>query len=164
MTTVDDHRAGEPCPSAAAAALARSGKPQYLAELTKIGQHRRTGFPPLSRRHSGLPRTISLPVAWTWVETFSTGRERYRNESHETVRGGELGLVIAPNGDILTVNGGNGKLVEVTPSGAQIAVRWLDKSGSPPGAGALFGLAVKPGHDAVYYVDDATNTLNLLHH
>ena len=76
---------------------------------------------------------------------------------------GPLGLVIAPNGNILTVNGGNGNLVEVTPSGAQIAVRGLGSSGSPPGAGALFGLAVKPGHDAVYYVDDATNTLNLLH-
>jgi hypothetical protein len=75
-----------------------------------------------------------------------------------------LGLVIAPNGHILTVNGGNGNLVEITPSGAQIAVRTLDSSGGPPpGAGALFGLAVKPGHDAVYYVDDATNTLNLLH-
>ena len=75
-----------------------------------------------------------------------------------------LGLVIAPNGDILTVNGGNGWLVETTPFGAQIAVRQLDSSGSPPGSGALFGLAVKPGHDAVYYVDDATNTQNLLHH
>ena len=76
-----------------------------------------------------------------------------------------LGLVIAPNGNVLTVNGGNGNLVETTPSGAQIAVRQLDNSGGPPpGAGALFGLAVKPGHDAVYYVDDATNTLNLLHH
>ncbi len=77
---------------------------------------------------------------------------------------GELGLVVAPGGDILTVNSGNGWLVETTPSGAQIAVRQLDSSGSPPGAGALFGLAVQPGHDAVYYVDDATNTLNLLHH
>jgi hypothetical protein len=68
-----------------------------------------------------------------------------------------LGLVIAPNGNILTVNGGNGNLVETTPSGAQIAVRQLDSSGGPPpGAGALFGLAVKPGHHAVYYVDDAT--------
>jgi hypothetical protein len=76
---------------------------------------------------------------------------------------GELGLVIAPNGDILTVNGGNGNLVEVTPSGAQIATRRLDSSGSPPGSGALFGLAVVPFRDAVYYVDDATNTLNLLH-
>jgi hypothetical protein len=75
----------------------------------------------------------------------------------------ELGLAVAPGGDILTVNGGNGNLVETTPFGAQIAVRGLDRSGSPPGAGALFGLAVRPGHDAVYFVDDATNTLALLH-
>ena len=77
---------------------------------------------------------------------------------------GQLGLVIAPNGNILTVNGGDGNLVEVTPFGFQIAVRQLDSSGSPPGAGALFGLAVRPGrHRGVYFVDDATNTLNLLH-
>jgi len=83
-----------------------------------------------------------------------------------TARGhlnGELGLVIAPNGDILTVNSGNGNLVEITPSGTQIAVSRLDSSGSPPGAGALFDLAVVPGHDAVYFVDDATNQLDLLH-
>jgi len=30
---------------------------------------------------------------------------------------GELGLVVAPGGDILTVNGGNGNLVEVSPYG-----------------------------------------------
>jgi len=76
---------------------------------------------------------------------------------------GELGLVVAPGGDILTVNGGNGNLVEVSPSGMQVAVRALDVSGSPPGAGALFGLAVKPHHRAVYFVDDATNTFELLH-
>ncbi len=76
---------------------------------------------------------------------------------------GPLGLVVAPGGDILTVNSGDGNLVEVTPSGSQIAVRTLDTSGSPPGAGALFGLAVKPFHRAVYFVDDATNTLALLH-
>jgi len=76
---------------------------------------------------------------------------------------GELGLVVAPGGDILTVNSGNGNLVEVTPSGRQVAVRVLDVSGSPPGAGALFGLAVKPFHRAVYFVDDATNTFELLH-
>jgi hypothetical protein len=75
---------------------------------------------------------------------------------------GELGLVVAPDGDILTVNDGNGLLVETTPFGAQVATRLLDKTGSPPGAGALFGLAVKPGHRAVYFVDDASNTLNLL--
>ena len=76
---------------------------------------------------------------------------------------GPLGLVVAPGGDILTVNSGNGNLVEVTPFGLQIAVRALDVSGSPPGAGALFGLAVKPHHRAVYFVDDATNTFELLH-
>jgi hypothetical protein len=75
---------------------------------------------------------------------------------------GELGLAIAPGGDILTVNGGNGLIVEVTPFGAQVATRWLDKMNSPPGAGALFGLAIQPHHDAVYYVDDNTNTLDLL--
>jgi hypothetical protein len=74
-----------------------------------------------------------------------------------------LGLTLAPNGDILTVNAGDGRLVETTPGGDQVAVRWLDTSGSPAGSGALFGLAVKPNHRAVYFVDDATNQLDLLH-
>ncbi len=72
-----------------------------------------------------------------------------------------LGLAIAPNGNVLTVNAGDGNLVETRPSG-QIAVRTLDSSGSPPGAGALFGLAVNAAGPSVYYVDDNTNTLNLL--
>jgi hypothetical protein len=75
---------------------------------------------------------------------------------------GPLGLAIAPNGDVLTVNSGDGNIVETTPSGAQVAEMTLDSSGSPPGAGALFGLAVRPDLLGVYYVDDATNTLNLL--
>jgi hypothetical protein len=76
---------------------------------------------------------------------------------------GPLGLAIAPNGDVLTVNGGNGKIVESTPNGRQVATRLLDNSGSPPGSGALFGLAVARGGSGVYYVDDAVNTLRLLH-
>jgi hypothetical protein len=75
---------------------------------------------------------------------------------------GPLGLAIAPNGDILTVNGGDGNIVETTPYGDQLTETLLDSSGSPPGAGALFGLAVRPDLQGVYYVDDATNTLNLL--
>src|SRR6202167_2197746 len=74
-----------------------------------------------------------------------------------------LGLAIAPNGDVLTVNGGDGRIVETTPAGAQVAHRFLDRSGSPAGSGALFGLTVAPHGDGVYYVDDATNTLRLLH-
>ncbi|MFB7507189.1 hypothetical protein [Streptomyces broussonetiae] len=76
---------------------------------------------------------------------------------------GPLGLAIAPNGHILTVNGGDGNIVETTPAGRQVAVRQLDSSGSPPGAGALFGLAVDLDRDAVYFVDDATNFLDVLH-
>ncbi|MGO8886731.1 MAG: hypothetical protein ACLPUO_23415 [Streptosporangiaceae bacterium] len=74
-----------------------------------------------------------------------------------------LGLAIAPGGDVLTVNGGNGKIVETTPAGAQIATRFLDRAGSPPGNGALFGLAVAPHGRGIYYVDDAVNTLRLFH-
>ena len=74
-----------------------------------------------------------------------------------------LGLIIAPNGDVLTVNGANGLIVETTPSGNQVAKKLLDASGSPPGAGALFGLVLAPHNAGVYYVDDAVNTMRLLH-
>jgi hypothetical protein len=84
---------------------------------------------------------------------------------------GPLGLAIAPNGNILTVNSSDGNMVETTPGGTQAAVKTVDDQGSPPGAGNLFGLAVKPGADAVYFVDDfggpspngQTNNLNLFH-
>ena len=52
---------------------------------------------------------------------------------------GPLGLVVAPGGNILTVNSGDGNLVETTPSGFQIAVRQLDSSGSPPGPAPCSG-------------------------
>lgn len=75
----------------------------------------------------------------------------------------ELGLAISPNGDILTVNGGDGNLVEITPAGAQIATKQISSQGNPPGAGCLFGLAVVPNGNGVYFVDDCTNQLNLFH-
>ena len=84
---------------------------------------------------------------------------------------GPLGLAIAPNGDILTVNSGDGNMVETTPGHIQAEVKTVDDQGDPAGAGNLFGLAVKPGADAVYFVDDfggpsangQTNNLNLFH-
>jgi hypothetical protein len=76
---------------------------------------------------------------------------------------GPLGLVITPGGHLLTVNGQDGFITEIAPDGAQVAKLLLDSSGSPPGNGALFGLTFDPAH-GVYFVDDATNTLNLLHH
>jgi hypothetical protein len=105
-------------------------------------------------RIAGIPNAI--------FRTFSAGTGFTVSRGRHLVS--PLGLVIAPNGNILTVNAGDGNLVETTPFGFQIAVRTLDTGGGPPpGAGDLFGLAVKPGARAVYYVDDGTNTLNLLH-
>ena len=71
-----------------------------------------------------------------------------------------LGLAISPGGDILTVNGNNGYMVTTTPDGNQISKVLLDSTGNPPGAGALFGLVPVVGQ-GLYYVDDASNTLNL---
>ena len=73
-----------------------------------------------------------------------------------------LGLAIAPNGDILTVNGGDGLMVETTRDGRNAGARFVDVSHSKNGAGTLFGLAIAPGGEGVYFVDDGNNTLNLL--
>ncbi len=110
-------------------------------------------------------RIAAIPDAVSRLNSASTGATVSRGGALN----GELGLAIAPGGDILTVNGGNGKIVETTPNGTRVAVRPLDTTpnpGPPPGpagAGALFGLAVAPPGAGVYFVDDDTNTLNLLH-
>lgn len=75
-----------------------------------------------------------------------------------------LGLAVAPNGDIVSQNGGDGNTVETTPSGQTAAVKTL----VPNGGGDLFGLAVAPGGSGVYFVNDigtgpAANSLQFLH-
>ncbi len=73
-----------------------------------------------------------------------------------------LGLALAPNGDLITVNGNDGNAVEVSPFGTQVDTVTIDpfKSG-----GDLFGLAIAPGGNGVLFVDDngSANTLDLLH-
>jgi hypothetical protein len=87
---------------------------------------------------------------------------------------GPLGMTLAPNGDILTTNGGDGLVVEKTPDGQQVA-----RVDTVFGAGSLFGLTVPTGGDPrdngfgegspfgpaankVYLVDDGNNTLAVL--
>jgi DNA-binding beta-propeller fold protein YncE len=75
-----------------------------------------------------------------------------------------LGLAVAPNGDIVTANGADGKLVETSPAGHEVASKTLVADG----AGDLFGLAVAPRADGIYFVNDAgsgpaANSLQLLH-
>jgi hypothetical protein len=73
-----------------------------------------------------------------------------------------LGLTIAPNGDILTANGNDGRIVETTPRGTQIAKRLVDNTAGT-GAGCLFGVTIAASVPGVFFVDDCTNTLDLLH-
>jgi hypothetical protein len=73
-----------------------------------------------------------------------------------------LGLTVAPDGHIITVNGNDGFATEITPHGAQIAKKLLDNTGGPPpGAGTLFGVLFDPEVGLVF-VDDGSNTLNVL--
>jgi hypothetical protein len=104
-------------------------------------------------------RIAAIPNALLRSRSAGTGLTVSRNGALQ----GPLGVAIAPNGDALAVNSLNGNLVEIKPNGSQVAIKKLDTSGSPAGAGALFGLAVAPYGSGVYFVDDATNTLDLLH-
>jgi hypothetical protein len=148
--------------------------PRVLA-TTKIG----SGFPARTDPNAlvigptgvGLGRNGTLYVADTLnnrIGAIPGAVFRHSNDGpgRTVSKGGalnsELGLAIAPNGDILTVNGGDGNMVETTPFGKQVAVVTVDNNSG--GAGNLFGLAVKPGARAVYFVDDfgSDNNLQLL--
>jgi hypothetical protein len=65
-----------------------------------------------------------------------------------------LGMTLAPNGDLVVVNGGNGNAVEITQAGKQIATKTLIKNG----AGDLFGI-ITTG-DGLIIVNDGTNALD----
>jgi DNA-binding beta-propeller fold protein YncE len=65
-----------------------------------------------------------------------------------------LGMTLAPNGDLVVVNGNNGNAVEITPAGKQLATRTLIKNG----AGDLFGI-ITTG-DGLLIANDGTNALD----
>ncbi len=67
-----------------------------------------------------------------------------------------LGLTMAPNGDILTANAGDGNVVETTPFGAE-----FQPLETGAGGGGLFGLTATPNLKGLYFVNDAENTLDL---
>ncbi len=69
-----------------------------------------------------------------------------------------LGMTLAPNGDLLVVNGNNGDAVEITPAGKQLATKALVKNG----AGDLFGIIMAPAGNGILIVNDGTNALDEL--
>jgi hypothetical protein len=76
-----------------------------------------------------------------------------------------LGMVTAPDGDLLVANATNGKIVEVTPAGKQVGEYYADDDigQEPPGNGDLFDVAVDDAGPGILFVNDGTNTLELLH-
>ena len=72
---------------------------------------------------------------------------------------GPLGMTALPGGDLLVVNGNNGNAVQLSATGRQLTTRTLIKGGG----GDLFGLALNASGTGVVLVNDANNTLELLH-
>jgi len=102
-------------------------------------------------------RIIAIPNALTRTTALADNNITLTSGGHLKQ---PLGLVLAANGDILTTNAGDGNIVETTAAGQQIATAAGD---AKSGAGSLFGLAIAPGGKGLVYVDDALNTLRLLH-
>ncbi|WP_419730926.1 hypothetical protein [Lichenicola sp.] len=110
-------------------------------------------------------RIVSIPAALTRTDSAGTGTEITKDGLLKR----PLALVSAPNGNLLVANGLNGQVVEIDPrrtgDAAQVGAQWIDvdKAQQPPGSGDLFGLAVTPKGDGLYYVEDDVNTLVLAH-
>jgi len=99
-------------------------------------------------------RIAAIPHALTRQTTAFTGIDVSSNGALND----PLGLAIAPNGDVITANGGDGNLVETTPAGSQVAVKPVETA---TGGGSLFGIAIVPGGRGVYFVDDGDNTVKV---
>ena len=65
-----------------------------------------------------------------------------------------LGMTMAPNGDLVVVNGNNGDAVEITAAGKQLGTKTLIKNG----AGDLFGIITT--QTGLIIANDGTNALD----
>ncbi len=94
---------------------------------------------------SAIPQALTRTSAVTAVAgTLSTGG----------ALDAPLGMTMAPNGDLVVVNGNNGNAVEITPAGKQLATKTLIKNG----AGDLFGIITT--QTGLIIANDGTNALD----
>jgi len=101
----------------------------------------------LANSVSAIPQALTRTSAVTAVGgTLSTGG----------ALNAPLGMTMAPNGDLVVVNGNNGNAVEITPAGQQVATRTLIKNG----AGDLFGIITTQTGDGLIVANDGTNALD----
>jgi hypothetical protein len=116
----------------------------------------------LALSHSGTLYVAETPsnhiTAIPDAETRSTA---VKDGSSTVFSGGALdaplGMTMAPNGDIVVVNGNDGNAVEITPQGKQVATMTLVKNG----AGDLFGVTLAPGGRQLIFVNDGANALDV---
>ncbi len=103
---------------------------------------------------------VSIPNAVTRTDSAGTGTVL----TNDGQLANPLGLAIAPNGNLLTANATNGKIVEITPAGQQVGEFYaIENVGQdPPGNGDLFGIAINQAGTGVLFVKDDENTLALL--
>jgi hypothetical protein len=101
----------------------------------------------LTNSVSAIPQALTRTSAVTAVGgTLSTGG----------ALSAPLGMTMAPNGDLVVVNGNNGNAVEITPGGKQVATRTLIRNG----AGDLFGIITTQAGDGLIIANDGTNALD----
>jgi hypothetical protein len=101
----------------------------------------------LTNSVSAIPQALTRTSAITAVSgTLSAGREL----------NAPLGMTMAPNGDLVVVNGNNGNAVEITPAGKQLTTKTLIKNG----AGDLFGIITAQSGDGLIIANDGTNALD----
>ena len=110
---------------------------------------------------SAANRVAAVPQAMTRMSALGGGGVTVSTQGSLN---DPLGLMITPNGNVVTANGADGKFVETSPAGTQVAAKNL----IPNGGGDLFGLALAPTRRGIYFVDDAgsgkaANSLRLLH-
>jgi hypothetical protein len=145
--------------------------PPVLTSSTVIG----TGYPWIANKAAlvlaptglALGRNGTLYVADTQTSAISaipaalTRTTAVTAPSSTIAVGGALnaplGMTLAPNGDLVVVNGNNGNAVEVSPAGKQVATKMVVKNG----AGDLFGLATTSS--GLLLVNDGTDALDLYH-
>ncbi len=103
-------------------------------------------------------RVVAIPDALTRSGSAGTGSPVTSGGMMQR----PLALIATPQGHLITSNAKNGEIVEIDPaSGKQLAAQWVDanQAQQPPGNGDLFGLALTPDGDGIYYVEDDTNML-----
>ena len=101
----------------------------------------------LTNSVSAIPQALTRTSAITAASgTLSTGG----------ALNAPLGMTVAPNGDLIVVNGNNGNAVEITPAGRQVATRTLIRNG----AGDLFGVITEQDGDGLLIANDGTNALD----